>query len=109
MFFLSLIAHVKTMNSSNKLNFQIGVMQLLKSYTEPQPNPNNPQRLSFTSPSTSYSNSPSDPSLQSSYSNHHHSPIQARMSPLTTQPSSAVSSVQTEFESEDSVLSFFQV
>ncbi|XP_067000762.1 uncharacterized protein [Anabrus simplex] len=34
MFFLSLIPYVKSMNSSNKLNFQIEVMQLLKSYTK---------------------------------------------------------------------------
>jgi hypothetical protein len=59
MFLLSLVPRVKKMSSSDKLNFQIGVMNLIKSYTEPILRPRIPQNLPSMSASSSYCKSPS--------------------------------------------------
>jgi hypothetical protein len=107
MFFLSLIPHVKRMCSPDKLNFQIGVMQLLRSYTASKPCTKTPQSFSFISASTSHSSTPSESILNSPNSYPYHSPVQPSISPLTTQPSSAAVNIGTEIESGDSVLSFF--
>lgn len=100
MFFLSLLPHVKKMISSDKLNFQIEVMNLIKSYTEPKPHPTATQNLPFMSASPSYCSSPSQTTAPTP------SPVQPMSS---TNHSVHTVGTELENESDDSILSFLQL
>ncbi|PNF41070.1 hypothetical protein B7P43_G06241 [Cryptotermes secundus] len=95
MFFLSLLAHVKKMISSDKLNFQIGVMNLIKILHGTETPSHSYSEFALHVASPSYCSSPSQTTATTP------SPVQPSMS--------CTVGTELENESDDSILSFLQL